>query len=279
MRKINASLIKKVIADLCQRANFKLRPDVKESLCKAYKKEKGLAKYALSLIFKNLKIAEKEKLAMCQDTGMAVIFLKIGQGVIIKGDLNSAIQNGVKEGYKKGCLRASVVNDPVFKRKNTFTNTPAVIHEEIVKGNKIEITVFPKGFGSENTASLKMFKPSDSLKDIENFITEKVKVFGPNACPPLIVGVGIGGTSEKCMLLAKEALLRKIGSSNKNKDIARMEKRILAKINLLKIGPAGFGGKTTALAVNIETFPTHIAGLPVAINISCWALRQAKTVL
>jgi len=279
MRKINASLIKKVVAELCQTANFKLRTDVKESLYKIYKKEKGLAKYAVSLILENLKIAKKEKIAICQDTGMTVIFLKIGQDAIIKGDLGSAIQNGVKEGYKKGCLRASVVDDPIFKRKNTFTNTPAVIHEEIVKGNKIEITVFPKGFGSENTSSLKMFKPADSLEDIEDFLIEKVKNFGPNACPPLIVGIGIGGTSEKCMLLAKEALLRKIGSMNKNPDFARMEKRILSKINLLNIGPSGLGGKTTALAVNIEEFPTHIAGLPVAINISCWALRQAKAVI
>ncbi|OIO02646.1 fumarate hydratase [Candidatus Desantisbacteria bacterium CG_4_10_14_0_8_um_filter_48_22] len=295
MKIINASKITDTVAELCMRANYTLRPDVKKAIQKAAKREKGLAGYAMDSILKNIEIAEKGSIAMCQDTGMAVVFLEIGQDLHIKGNLEKAIQEGVRSGYRKGCLRASVVEDPFGKRVNTGDNTPAVIHTKVVPGSRIKITVLPKGFGSENTSTIRMFLPGEKSGAIEDFIVETVKKFGPNACPPLIVGVGIGGTSEKAMVIAKEALLKPVsrvqpalrkGRARSRPDIDRggcqvseLANRLLRKINALGIGPGGFGGKTTALGVNIETFPTHIAGLPVAINISCWALRKATTTL
>ena len=279
MRTINASVITSTIAELCVSANYKLRTDIKQDLEIAKRKEKGLARYALETILENINIAAKEHIPICQDTGMVVVFLEIGQDVHIKGDLTKSVQNGVRIGYKKGYLRSSVVDEPVGARRNTGDNTPAIIHTKITTGNRLKITVFPKGFGSENASTLKMFNPADGIEKIEEFVLDSVKKYGPNACPPLIIGVGIGGTFEKCASLAKESLMRQIGKLNKELTIRKFEKKLLQEINSLGIGPAGLGGKTTALAVNIETYPTHIAGLPVAINISCWALRQAQAIL
>jgi fumarate hydratase subunit alpha len=278
MPDINVSLITSAIAELCITANYKLRADIRRSLNAVKKKEKGLARYAIETILDNADIAEKEHVPICQDTGMAVVFLEIGQDVRIKGDLAKAVNDGVRIGYKKGYLRSSVVDDLFGLRRNTGDNTPAIIHTKITSGNKLKITVLPKGFGSENASALRMFKPSDGTEKVEDFIVETVRKYGSNACPPLIIGIGIGGTFEKCAEMAKEALLKKL-SKHQSANASELEKRLLKKINSLKIGPAGFGGKTTALAVNIETYPTHIAGLPVAVNISCWALRQAEAVL
>lgn len=279
MRKINIPLVISTIAKLCITANYKLRQDIKQALGMAERKEKGLAKYTLKMILENIEIARKEHIPICQDTGIAVVFLEIGQNLHIKGNLSDAVQKGVSMGYKRGYLRASVVEEPFGIRRNTGDNTPAIVHTKIIPGNKLKIVVLPKGFGSENASALKMFNPSDGMEKIENFILQTICEYGPNACPPLIVGVGIGGTFEKCAELAKEALVRRIGKLNKDSKTGRLEKKLLQKINSLGIGPAGLGGKTTALAVNVETYPTHIAGLPVAINISCWALRQAEAVI
>ncbi len=267
------------VAKLCITANYKLRTDVKQSLKIAGRREKGLAKYALKTILENIDIAAKEHIPICQDTGMAVVFLEIGQDLQVKGNLIEAVQEGVRIGYKNGYLRSSVIDEPLGERRNTGDNTPAIIHTNITAGDKLKIAILPKGFGSENASALQMFKPTDSMKKIENFIIETVRKYGPNACPPLIIGVGIGGTFEKCAELAKKSLTRQIGKLNKDLNSRKLEKRLLKKINSLGIGPAGLGGKTTALAVNIETYPTHIAGLPIAINISCWALRQAQAVI
>ena len=273
MRIISSKEIIKAVSDLCIRANTFLRPDVTLALKKAYKNEKNIrAKDILKKIIQNASIAKKEGLAICQDTGLPSVFAEIGQDVKVLGDIRSAINKGVESGYRKGFLRNSIVKDPIKRGKPGYN--PAIIHFDILKGSRLKITVMPKGFGCENKTQLKMFNPTASLTEIKDFIIGAVKSAGPDACPPYVVGVGIGGSSDYACLLAKKALLRRLKAKG-----SRLEEELLDKINKLNIGPMGLGGKTTALAVNIETAPTHIAGLPVAVNISCHALRSATKTL
>ena len=280
MREIHTDLITKTVRDMCIEANCRLNSDIENGIkdC-ASKEENHLAKNILSDLIKNAEIAREESVPICQDTGMAVFFLKIGQDVHITGkNLNEAINDGVRQGYSDGYLRKSVVKDPI-RRGNTNDNTPAVIHTEITDGENIEITIAPKGFGSENMSAVKMLKPSDGEDGVKDFIVETVKKAGGNPCPPIVVGVGIGGTFEKCAYLAKLALTRSIDTKNPDKYYADMEDELLERINRLDIGPQGFGGRTTALGVNIETFPTHIAGMPVAVNISCHVTRHLTKII
>lgn len=279
MKKISAKDIGKVIEELCLQANFVLREDILSALKVAYEKEDSRrARAILSELIENTTLASGEKLPLCQDTGFVIIFLKLGQEVIISGgDLTTAVNKGIREGYRKGYLRKSVCHP--LTRRNTGDNTPAIIHTEIVPGDELNIILFPKGFGSENVSELQMFEPTAGIGKIKKFIVNSVAQSGMNSCPPLIIGVGIGGTADKAALLSKKALLRTIGSTHKEAQIRQLEKELVDEINGLGIGPAGLGGKTTALAVHIETYPTHIAGLPVAINISCHALRQAERIL
>lgn len=281
MRNLDVSIIKDEVKRLFLEANFDISDDISNKIKKCYENEVSIiGKSVLDQILKNHEIAKEEKIAICQDTGMSVVFVEIGQDInLIGGDINQAINNGVKEAYEKGYLRKSVVNDPLFDRKNTNDNTPAVIYIDIVKGNKINIKVSAKGFGSENMSSLKMLKPADSIKGVKEFIIKTVKDAGPNPCPPIVVGVGIGGTAEKAMLLAKKSLFREIGKNNENENYKDLENELLEEINNLGIGPAGLGGLNTALAVNIEYFPTHIAGLPVAVNICCHASRHKEVTI
>jgi fumarate hydratase subunit alpha len=269
MRKINVRNIKSAVARLAVEANFVLRADVVHALKKAYLREKNQrARKVLKILLDNAAIAKNEKVAICQDTGMAVVFIEVGQGVTLTGgDLSRAVNDGIREGYKKGYLRKSVVADPIL-RTNTKDNAPAVIHEKIVPGGKIKITVLPKGFGSENKTAIRMFNPTQSRDEVASFIVEAVKRAGADACPPYIIGVGIGGTVDKACLLSKEALVRPVDKRNAKRHIAKLEAGLLKKINVLKIGPMGFGGGATCLGVNIETYPTHIAGLPVCVSIS-----------
>jgi len=280
MREINVSHITDAICTMCVQANCNLNQDIEDALCRGLSFETGeTAKSILSDILHNAKIARTENMPICQDTGMAVIFLKVGQEVhFTGGSLTQAINEGVRLGYESGYLRKSVVGDPV-RRGNTGDNTPAIIHIEIVDGDKVEITVCPKGFGSENMSAIKMLKPSDGIEGIINFVTDTVKEAGSNPCPPIVVGVGIGGTFEKAALLAKTALLRNIDTKNPDSFYADLETRLLEKINDLNIGPQGLGGKTTALGVNIETYPTHIAGMPCAVNISCHVTRHISAII
>jgi len=276
MRIIQANKITRVIAELCIQANQILRKDVFLALKVTCKEETNKrAKDILEAIIKNASIAQKEKLAICQDTGLPCVFVELGQDVKIVGDLKAAVNKGIELGYKKGFLRNSIINDPLLRGKSGYQ--PAVIHIDIVKGNKLKITVLPKGFGCENKTQLKMFKPTAPIEEIKKFIIETVKSAGPDACPPYVVGVGIGGTADYACYLAKKALLRKVHGSRFM--VHGLEKELLREINRLNIGPMGLGGKTTVLAVNIETYPTHIAGLPVCVNISCHALRSATSVL
>jgi len=250
-------------------------------LQQAQRKEASpLGKYVLKMIIENHKVASREEVPICQDTGLAVLFIELGQEVqITDGDFTGAINQGVREAYQEGYLRKSVVDDPLFERKNTKTNTPAIIYTEIVPGDKIKFTVMPKGFGSENMSTLGMLKPADGAEEIVNFIVETLRKAGPNPCPPTIIGVGIGGTADKAMVIAKKAIARKIGQSNENPKYATLEKEVLTKINNLGIGPAGLGGNITALAVHIDYLPTHIAGLPVAVNVCCHVVRHAEGIL
>jgi len=278
MRKINTKKVTEAVRKLVMDANTRLRPDIKDALTRALKIErKASAKNILKQLIENAKIASKESLAICQDTGMAVIFAEVGQDVALEGaDIRRAINDGVRLGYKDGYFRNSVVDGP-FTRKNTRTNTPAIIHMDIVKGDRVKITALPKGFGCENKSAVKMFDPTSDIGDIEDFVLDTVKRAGADACPPFIVGIGIGGTMDYACLLAKKALFVKCKNQrSKTKDIvSKLEGRLLARINRLNIGPMGLGGKTTALCVNILTYPTHIAGLPVAVNIGCHATRSA----
>ena len=280
MREINVLEIIKQIEKLCIDANLHLPSDVKCAVKTCYDLEDGVvAKGVLDNIIKNFEIAEKDNIPVCQDTGMACVFMEIGQDVhITGGDLTDAVNEGVRRGYINGFLRKSVVKDPVL-RGNTGDNTPAMLYTEIVKGDRIKITVAPKGFGSENMSQIKMLKPSDGIEGIKDFVLKVIEDAGPNPCPPMVVGVGIGGTFDKCALLSKKALLRAVDSQNENKFYADLEKELLEKINNSGIGPQGFGGKTTAIGVNIETMPTHIAGMPCAVNISCHVTRHKSAVI
>lgn len=275
MRKIDVGRIRKIVSELCIKANTELRKDVLFALKKAARLEKNKrARRILDILIKNASIAKREGLAICQDTGMACVYLEIGQDVkIAGGNLQKAVNDGVRLGYKKGYFRDSVV-DPL-SRKNTKTNAPAVIHTKIAGGDKIKITVVPKGFGCENKNQIKMFKPTAALAQIKEFVLDVVRHAGPDACPPFVVGVGIGGTSEKAAELSKEALLTNL-YAKRSTLYAKLESALLKEINKLNIGPAGLGGKTTALAVSVLTYPTHIAGLPVAVSIGCHAMRSAK---
>jgi len=280
MREINVNEITQVIKKLCIEANEHLPEDVKNAIKECRQKEDGvIAQGILDNIIDNFDIADNENVPVCQDTGMACVFMEIGQDVhITGGDLTEAVNEGVRLGYTEGYLRKSVVKDPV-RRGNTGDNTPAVLYTEIVPGENIKITVGPKGFGSENMSQIRMFKPSAGLEGIKDFIIEAVKTAGPNPCPPMVVGVGIGGTFDRCALLAKKALMRPLDSENEDPFYADLEKEMLDKINELGIGPQGLGGRTTAIGLNIETYPTHIAGMPCAVNINCHVTRHKTEVI
>ena len=280
MREINVSEITQVVKDMCISANYKLSPDMQRALDKAKNEEESeLGKKIFAQLQENLEIAENDQIPICQDTGMAVFFFKIGQDVhFVGGDLSEAINEGVRQGYTEGYLRKSVVGDPLI-RENTKDNTPAVIHYDIVPGDKVTITCAPKGFGSENMSRVFMLKPADGEEGVKAAVVQAVKDAGPKACPPMVVGVGIGGTFEKCAEMAKEALTRPVGEHSEIEYVCEMEKEILEMINSTGIGPAGLGGKITALAVNINTYATHIAGLPVAVNICCHVNRHVTKTL
>lgn len=277
MRTVQTSKITQAVKEMCMEVNIKLSDDVKEAILEAKDREESqLGKQILGQLEKNMEIAADQSIPICQDTGMTVVFMKIGQDVHFEGGfIGDAVNEGIRQGYEEGYLRKSVVKDPV-ERINTNDNTPGIIHYEIVPGDEVEITVAPKGFGSENMSRLYMLKPADGIEGIKEAILETVKLAGPNACPPIVVGVGIGGTFEKCALLAKKALTRELNSSSEILYVKELEEEMLQKINDLGIGPGGLGGKVTALGVNIETYPTHIAGLPVAINICCHVNRHIR---
>ena len=278
MRQILANEITSAVARLCIKACVHVAPDIKNFMQDAVENETGTANQVLNDMLKNQEIAAQTGLPICQDTGMAVVFLDIGQDMHIVGDIASAVNAGVAQGYTEGYLRKSVIDDPL-NRKNTGDNTPAVIHYNIIPGDKLKITVCPKGFGSENMSRLTMLTPSAGLAGIENFVIETVRLADANACPPIIVGVGIGGTFDYAAKMAKQALLRKVGSVHKDPMYAKIEAGLLKKINATGIGPAGFGGETTAMAVFINAFATHIAGLPVAVNLGCHVNRHEEEIL
>lgn len=279
MREINAVVITEAVKRLCIDANCHLSDDIKNCIVKSADEETWpQAKEILGHIIENYNIADRKCQPVCQDTGVACVFLKIGQDVHINGDIKEAVNEGVRQGYAEGFLRKSVVGDPL-NRVNTGDNTPAMIYFDIVNGDEIEITVAPKGFGSENMSRIAMLRPSDGIEGVKDFVKNVVEQAGPNPCPPIVVGVGIGGTFDKAAELAKRALLRPADQSNDNPFYADLEKDLLDEINSLGIGPQGFGGKTTALAVNVEYFPTHIAGLPVAVNINCHVTRHKTEVI
>ena len=279
MKNIDAKVIEDTVARLCIEANLRLPPDVINAIERAEKAEPwDGAKRILSLLGDNVRIASEKTLPVCQDTGMACVFVELGQDVHIDGDFEEAVNNGVRRGYGEGYLRKSVVCDPL-RRVNTGDNTPALLTVKLTRGDKMRITVMPKGFGSKNMSALKMLKPADGFEGVKNFVLETVEKAGANPCPPIIVGVGIGGSFDKAAYLAKHALLRPVNEPNPDEYYAALERELLEKINALGIGPQGFGGKTTALAVLIEAMPTHVAGLPVAVNISCHATRRASASL
>jgi len=279
MREIEALRITQTVKELCIKANCHLSCDIKERIESFCEKETwAQAKEILQRIVENYNIADDNNQPVCQDTGVACVFLKIGQDVHVKGDITEAVNEGVRQGYEEGYLRKSVVRDPL-DRVNTGDNTPAMLYFEIVPGDKIEVTVAPKGFGSENMSKIAMLRPSDGLKGVKDFVIKTVEEAGPNPCPPVVVGVGIGGTFDKAAYLAKKALIRPVNVPNEDSFYANLEKELLEEINGLGIGPQGFGGRTTALAVNIEKYPTHIAGLPVAVNINCHVTRHCSEVI
>lgn len=279
MREFDVKLLTEKIAELCAEANCRLPADVKERIEQARANEPWpTACGILDKIIENYGIADENFVPICQDTGVCCVFLKIGQDVHITGDLRAAVDEGVRKGYGEGYLRKSVVRDPL-RRVNTGDNTPAMLYTEIVPGDKVELTVAPKGFGSENMSRLAMLKPSDGIEGVKAFILKTVEEAGPNPCPPIVVGVGIGGTFDKAAYMAKKALMRPVTERNADEFYAALEEELLERINALGVGPQGFGGKTTALAVNIEWYPTHIAGLPVAVNINCHVTRHKTVVL
>ena len=280
MRTIHTDEITKNIKEMCIEANLHLAKDVVGAIDNAKNTEKSeIGKKILGQLQENMDIATEDSIPICQDTGMAVVFVKIGQDVHVEGqNLEDAINEGIRQGYVEGYLRKSVVKDPLI-RENTKDNTPGIIHYEIVPGEKIELTVAPKGFGSENMSRVCMLKPADGIEGVKEAVLETVRLAGPNACPPMVVGVGIGGTFEKCAILAKKALTRDLDQPSSTPYVAELEKELLEKINKLGFGPGGLGGINTALGVNVETYPTHIAGLPVAINICCHVNRHIKRVI
>ncbi len=280
MREIKQEDIIQAVKTLCIEANYQLPQDVRNAIDQASQIEDGqLAKQTLSILKENAKMAQSLSVPICQDTGMACLFVEIGQDVHVQGSLQDALQEGVRQGYQEGYLRKSVVDDPVFDRINTKDNTPALIHYEIVEGDKLKIIVAPKGFGSENMSQVKMLKPSDGIEGIKDFVLKVVEEAGPNACPPMVIGVGIGGSFDYVTYLAKKAMLRDIGTHHSDLRYQQLEEELLEKINQLGIGPAGYGGKTTALSLNIETYPTHIAGMPVAVSICCHVARHKEVIL
>lgn len=280
MRVIHTDLIIKEIQQMCIEANLVLSNDMTGAIKKATEKEESeIGKKILGQLEENMMIAKEEKIPICQDTGMAIVFIRIGQNVHIEGmNIEDAINEGIRRGYEEGYLRKSVVKDP-FIRENTKDNTPGIIHYEIIPGDEVELIVAPKGFGSENMSRIYMLKPADGISGVKKAVIETVKLAGPNACPPIVVGVGIGGSFEKCAYLAKKALTRDINVPASEMHVQQLEKELLEEINKTGIGPGGLGGKVTALAVNIETYPTHIAGLPVAINICCHVNRHVKRII
>ena len=280
MREINVEEITGNISAMCIEINHRLSSDMRDILMRSLEEEESVTgRQILSQLMQNLDIASEEMIPICQDTGMAVVFLEIGQDVhLYGGDLTEAVNNGIRRGYKEGYLRKSVVSDPII-RDNTKDNTPAVIHEKIVPGEKIRITLSPKGFGSENMSKLYMLKPAQGIDGVKKAILKAVKDAGPNACPPMVVGVGIGGDFEKCAIMAKEALTRDAGTHSEIPWVKELEEEMLRRINETGTGPAGLGGKITAMAVNIKTYPTHIAGLPVAINICCHVNRHITRII
>ncbi|UDN62811.1 fumarate hydratase [Clostridioides sp. ES-W-0016-02] len=279
MRKIKSEQIVEQVKKLCIEASLYLGDDVLSCIKEKAKTEKSeVGKNILNILVENAEIAKEKNIPICQDTGMAVFFVEIGQEVLVEGDtITDAINEGVRQGYEEGYLRKSVVSP--ISRINTKDNTPAIIHYEMVKGDEIKIEFAAKGFGSENMSKMKMLKPSDGLEGIKKFIIDTVSEAGPNPCPPMVIGVGIGGTVDKCAQIAKKALFRELGEFNEDENIAKLESELLASINKLGIGPQGLGGTTTALGLNIETFPTHIAGIPVVVNINCHASRHKKVVI
>ncbi len=280
MRTIHTDEITKNIKEMCMQVNVQLSPDVREALLAGKDKEESdIGRQILGQLEENMEIARENQIPICQDTGMTVVFLKIGQDLHIEGDyLEDAVNEGIRQGYEEGYLRKSVVGDPLI-RKNTKDNTPGVIHYEIVSGDQLEITVAPKGFGSENMSRIFMLKPADGIEGVKKAILETVEAAGPNACPPMVIGVGIGGTFEKCALLAKKALTRDLNSHSPISYVKELEEEMLTKINNLGIGPGGLGGRITAIGLNIETYATHIAGLPVAVNICCHVNRHIRRVI
>lgn len=280
MREMQTEQITQVIREMCIEANYRLAPDMKCVFCQAVDQEESLlGRQVLKQLEENLRIADEDMIPICQDTGMAVVFLKAGQEVhFTGGSLTNAVNEGVRRGYEEGYLRKSVVGDPI-ERVNTRDNTPAVIHYEIVEGDQVDLTVAPKGFGSENMSRVFMLKPADGLEGVKNAILTAVRDAGPNACPPMVIGVGIGGTFEKCTEMAKHALTRNISEKHETVWVRELEEEMLQTVNKLGIGPGGLGGRITALAVNVETYPTHIAGLPVAVNICCHVNRHVHRVL
>ncbi len=279
MREIKAAAVTEAVAALCIEANAHLPADVEAALAAARAAEPWpLAKHTLGLLEKNLEMANACALPICQDTGMAVVFAEVGQEVHIDGDFEAAVNEGVRRGYGEGYLRKSIMGDPL-RRVNTGDNTPAALHLRLVPGDKLRLTVAPKGFGSENMSRLAMLRPADGVEGVERFVLETVRLAGPNPCPPMVLGVGIGGSFDGVALLAKQALLRPLDKPNPDGYYAALEKKLLAEVNELGIGPQGFGGKTTALGLAIETAPTHVAGLPVAVNVSCHATRRASAEL
>jgi fumarate hydratase subunit alpha len=281
MRTIECGRVTDAVAGLCAEANFSLPDDVRDAISLCRKRESSpVGREVLDLLLENARIAEEDSIPICQDCGLAVIFLDVGQEVCLSGgDLESSVQEGVRRGYSTNFLRKSVVASPLFERKNTGDNTPAVIHTRIVPGSRVRITLLPKGGGSENMSALGLLVPSQGAGGIADFVVNTVERAGPNPCPPLIVGVGLGGTAEKAMLLAKTAAMRKVDLRNPDPAVAELEDEILARVNSLGIGPQGLGGKTTALAVHLETFPCHIASLPVAVSLQCHAARHKEAVL
>ncbi len=281
MREINTQHISMKVKELFLKANYHIGEDILQWLKESVLKEESpTGKAVLMQIIENHNIASKEHIPICQDTGMAVLFIELGQDIrIVGGDFNEAVNRGVREAYIEGYLRKSVVNDPLFSRINTKDNSPAIIYTDLVPGDKIYFHITGKGFGSENMSRMKMLTPADGVEGVRRFVVETVKTAGPNPCPPVIVGVGIGGTIDKCAQIAKKATLREMGKNNKDPRYAKLEQEILERVNSLGIGPAGLGGRITALAVNIEYYPTHIAGMPVVVNLCCHAARHAQAVL